>query len=357
MAERLKHVRVAVIGLGIGRHHLAGFAAHPAATVAAVCDIDADRLKAAAEEYGLEKRQCFASTDALFQAAKDLELDAVCVALPNRLHAPVTIEALRAGLHVLCEKPMATTAEDAARMVDEAKAAGRALGINLSFRFRPQSRALKDFAAAGRLGQVYYARTRWMRERGLPKFGGWFGLKQESGGGPIIDLGVHRMDLAMWLMGHPEPVSVSAATYDLLGSRLAREQKKDFDVEDLGVAFVRFDGGASLVLEASWAGHTGLREDQVTEVLGTKGGIVQRNLNEGYDYEARLYSEECGALTETVVRRRLGPSPSAQEDFVDALLEGREPLAPAEDGLRVQRVLDGIYESARLGREVRLRSA
>ncbi len=357
VADRLKHVNVAVIGLGIGRHHLAGFAAHPDATVAAICDIDAGRLAEVAEEYDLDEDRCFPSTEALLASAETLELDAVCVALPNRLHAPVTIEALRAGLHVLCEKPLATTAKDAAPMIEEAKASGRTLGLNLSFRFRPESRALKDLVDAGRLGKVYYARTRWMRERGLPGFGGWFGQEDQSGGGPVIDLGVHRLDLAMWLMGRPEPVSVSAATYDLLGSRFAKEQGKDFDVEDFGVAFVRFDGGASLVLEASWAGHSGKREDQFTEILGTEGGIVQRNLNEGYDFEALLYREESGALTETVVRRRLAPSPSAQADFVEALMEGRAPLAPAEDGLRVQRVLDGIYRSARLGREVRLNEA
>jgi len=354
VAKKLKHLNAAVIGLGIGCAHVEEYAKHPKCTVAAICDSDASRLAEMSAKFHIPAERCYTSPAALFRAAKDLRLDAVSVALPNRLHAPVTIQALRAGLHVLCEKPMAMNARQAERMIAEARKARRTIGINLSFRFRPQSRALKDLVDAGRLGRVYYARTRWMRERGIPRLGGWFGRKKLSGGGPVIDLGVHRLDLAMWLMGGPRPVAVSAATYDLVGSRLARQERKAFDVEDLGVAFVRFQGGASLVLEASWAGHSGKREDQVTEILGTRGGIVQRNLNEGYDYEAIVYAEECGSITQTTVRRRLGPSPGFGEDFVDAILEGREPLATAEDGLRVQRVLDGIYRSARLGREVRL---
>ncbi|HUX00892.1 MAG: Gfo/Idh/MocA family oxidoreductase [Phycisphaerae bacterium] len=357
MAGKRDHVRVGVIGLGMGRAHLAGYAKSPRCTIAAICDTDAERLRQVGEEFRVEESRRFTSAEALIVAAKSRRagIDAVSVVLPNTLHASVSIRALRAGLHVLCEKPMAMTVRQAERMVAEARKARRTLAINLSFRFTPQSRALKEIADSGRLGRIYYARTRWMRERGIPGFGGWFGTKRLSGGGPVIDLGVHRMDLAMWLMGNPKPVSVSAVTYDLIGSRVAREQAKPFDVEDFGAAFVRFEGGASLVLEASWAGYIGKQEDMITEILGDRGGIVQRNLREGYEFEARVHGEEGGALVETVVRRRLDPAPSAYEDFVDALVERREPLAPAVHGLQVQRVLDGIYRSAALGREVRLK--
>jgi len=354
MAQRPKHVNVAVIGLGMGRAHLNDYAKHPACTIAAICDADPERLARTAKDLGLDAARCFGSIDALLGAAKDLRLDAVSVALPNALHAPVTIHALRAGLHVLCEKPMAMNAGEARRMIDAARKARRTLGINLSFRFVPQSRALKEIVDTGRLGRVYYAHTRWWRQRGLPGLGGWFGQKKMSGGGPVIDLGVHRMDLAMWLMGNPEPVTVSAATYDAIASRLARKARKAFDVEDLGAAFVRFKGGASLVLEASWAGFIGKDEDMVTEILGDRGGIVQRNLKEGYEFEARIFTEEGGSLAETLVKRRLGPAPGSCCDFVDAILEGRPTLAPAEHGLQVQRVLDGIYRSAALGKEVRI---
>ncbi|HUU09479.1 MAG TPA: Gfo/Idh/MocA family oxidoreductase [Phycisphaerae bacterium] len=355
MAKRLRHVNVAVIGLGMGGAHLKGYAEHPGCTIAAICDVDKVRLAAKAAEFGLDESRLFTSTDALFRAAGDLGLDAASVVLPNTYHAPVTIQALRRGLHVLCEKPMAMNAGQARRMMAEARKARRTLGINLSFRFVPQSRALKDVVDAGTLGRVYYAHTRWWRQRGLPGLGGWFGTKRLSGGGPVIDLGVHRMDLAMWLMGSPQPVAVSAAVYDPIGSRVARLQKKTFDVEDLGAAFVRFQGGATLTLEASWAGFSGKNEDMVTEILGDRGGIVQRNLGEGYDFEARVFTETGGSLAETQIKQRLAPAPSAYADFVDAVLEGRPTLAPAEDGLKVQQVLDAIYRSARLGKEVRIR--
>jgi predicted dehydrogenase len=355
MAVRLKHVNVAVIGLGMGRAHLRGYAEHPGCTIAAICDSDGERLACRAAEFKIDRSRCFTSAGALFAAARDLKLDTASVVLPNALHASVTIAALRCGLHVLCEKPMAMNAGQARQMIAAAKKARRTLGINLSFRFTPQSRALKDIVDSGRLGRVYYAHTRWWRQRGLPGFGGWFGIRRLSGGGPVIDLGVHRMDLAMWLMGSPRPAAVSAAVYDPIGSRLARRERKTFDVEDLGAAFVRFDGGATLTLEASWAGFSGKNEDMVTEVLGERGGIVQRNVGEGYDFEARVFSEEGGSLVETAVKRRLLPTPSPYADFIDALLEGRPTLAPAEDGLKVQQVLDAIYRSARAGKEVRIR--
>jgi predicted dehydrogenase len=347
-------VNVAVIGLGMGRGHLNEYAKHPACTLAAICDSNAERLAQTAKDFKLDRSRCFTSTDALLRAAKDLKLDAASVVLPNVLHAPVTIQALRTGLHVLCEKPMAMNAREARAMIAEAKRGRRTLGINLSFRFTPQSRALKEIVDSGKLGVVYYAHTRWWRQRGLPGFGGWFGQKKMSGGGPIIDLGVHRMDLAMWLMGNSEPATVSASTYNEIGSRLARQERKAFDVEDLGAAFVRFRNGASLTLEASWAGFMGKNEDMVTEILGSRGGLVHRNLAEGYDFEARVFSEEGGSLAETLLKRRLSPAPSPYADFVDALLEGRPTLAPAEHGLQVQKVLDGIYRSAALGREVRI---
>ena len=355
MAQRLRHVNVAVIGLGMGGAHLKGYSEHPGCTVAAICDANGERLARRGAEFKIDESRRFISVDALLAAAGDLGLNAASIVLPNTLHAPMTIKALRAGLHVLGEKPMAMNSAQARRMIAEAKKARRTLGINLSFRFTPQSRALKEIVDAGRLGRVYYAHTRWWRQRGLPGFGGWFGTKKLSGGGPMIDLGVHRMDLAMWLMGGPQPVAVSAAVYDPIGSRLAREQKRKFDVEDLGAAFVRFENGATLTLEASWAGFCGKNEDMVTEVLGDRGGIVQRNVGEGYDFEARVFTEEGGSLAETLIKRRLVPAPSPYADFIDALLEGRPTLATAEDGLKVQQVLDAIYLSAKLGKEVRIK--
>ncbi len=356
MAETRERLNVAVIGLGIGKHHLRDYAANPRANPVAICDLDPARSKASAEQYNLDVDQCYSEYEKLLANAGKLDLHAVSVALPNFLHAPVVKAAFQAGLHVLCEKPIAMTADQGREMIRAAEQADKTLMINLSFRFTAQSRALKRAVEEGLVGEIYYGRTVWHRRRGLPGFGGWFGRKAQSGGGPIIDLGVHRLDLAMWLMGNPRPVTVSASTYNVIGARQAERQGKAFDVEDLGAALIRFDNGATLILEASWAGFTEKKEDMVTQLWGTEGGIIQRNVGEGYDFEARLFQEKGQSLWSAELAQPLGPCPSAYTEFVDAVLDGREPLAPGRHGLDVQLILDAVYQSAETGREVRIES-
>jgi predicted dehydrogenase len=355
VARKSDILNVATIGLGMGRHHLNTYHEYGRSRAAAICDADPKRLAEFQQQVGLPDDRCFTDYRKLLRAAKRLDLHAASVALPNALHAPVSIAAAKAGLHVLCEKPMAMNVRQARAMLAASKAAGKKLMINFSYRFTPPARALKGVVDGGAVGDIYYGRTAWYRRRGLPGFGGWFGQKKLAGGGPIIDLGVHRLDLAMWLMGNPRPVTVSGATYGHIGRRVAREQRKKFDVEDIGGAFVRFDNGASLIVEASWAGFTEKREEMITQLLGTKGGVVHRNVGEGYDFEARVYSEEHGCLWETRLQQTLDPTPKAYEEFVDACLDDREPLATGQHGLDVQCILDAIYRSAETGREVRIR--
>lgn len=347
-------INVAVIGLGIGKHHLRDYHKHPRCRTVAICDTDPDRLAEQGELYGIPEQRRYADHKALLRDAGEMELDAVSVALPNTLHAPVTKTALRAGLHVLCEKPMAMNARQARSMLAAAEQARKTLMINFSFRFTAHSRALKRVIDSGQIGEIYYGKTMWHRRRQLPRFGGWFGQKELSGGGPIIDLGVHRLDLAVWLMGNPAPVTVSASTYSKIGPELAKKTGKTFDVEDLGAALIRFDNGATLLLEASWAGHTEKDQDMATQLWGTKGGIVQRNVGERYDFEARMYSETGGALWSAELKQSLEPTPSPYEEFIDAVREGREPLAPARHGLDIQLILDAVYRSAERGKEVRI---
>ncbi|HUT32994.1 MAG TPA: Gfo/Idh/MocA family oxidoreductase [Planctomycetota bacterium] len=349
-------VNVAVVGLGMGRHHLKGYYDYPRSRAVAICDVDAARLAQFAAECKIPPENCFTDYRKLMASARKLELDAVSVALPNALHAPVTIAGLNAGLHVLCEKPMAMNVRQARAMLAAAKKARRKLMINFSYRFMPQTQSLKSVVASGAIGEVYYGRTAWYRRRGLPGFGGWFGQKKLSGGGPVIDLGVHRIDMAMWLMGSPKPVSVSASTYSVIGARVAKEQRKTFDVEDIGGAFIRFDNGATLLAEASWAGFTQKREEMITQLLGTKGGILHSNVNETYEFEARVFTEHDGALWETKLQQGLAPCPTAYQEFVNAIIEGRETIAPGEHGFAVQQILDAIYQSAATGREVRIKA-
>jgi predicted dehydrogenase len=342
-------VRIGVIGLGMGRHHAKAYHESDKAELVALCDLDQKLLAQFKGVY--PKAATFSHYEEMLAKGG---LDAVSVALPNCLHAEVTIATLRAGLHVLCEKPMALNAQQAQEMLRAAQETGKKLMIHFNYRFSPPSQFLKRYVDEGNLGQVYYARTRWLRARGVPRLGSWFGIKEFSGGGPLIDLGVHRLDLAMWLMGYPKAVSVSASTFDFLASRLAREAGARYDVEDLAAALIRLDNGATLNLEVSWAGGTEKHEDMLTAIYGTQGAVIQRNRGEGYEFEALALRDVAGTLTE--VSPRLYPSlcPSAIEHFLSCILNDCPPEASAENGVEMMRILDAIYHSAALGREVRL---
>ena len=340
--------KLAVIGLGMGSG-LAAIAANSAkAELAALCDIDKKKLAHHCEKLGVEKGY----TD-YKKMLRELKPDMVIVALPNYLHAAVTIAALNAGAHVLCEKPMALNARQAEKMRDVARAKRKKLMINFSFRYTPQARALKEIVDSGALGDIYYAHTRWCRTRGIPGFGGWFGQKKLSGGGPLIDLGVHRIDLAMWLMGNPTPVSVCGSTYNMLGAAIAKKARKKFDVEDLAVGMIRFDNGATMLVEASWAMNSELGEDMFTYVYGTRAGICHQNIAEGYSFEARVFGEQNGTYMVSKIKS-CPPSPHSVEHFIDVVADGVKPIVTAQHGVDVMKVLDGLYKSARLGKEVRL---
>lgn len=349
MTSSNSFVRCAVIGLGIGRSHAEKYLATPEARLAAVVDIDPNRLAPWSEKLGADA--CFTDYNVML---KKIKPDLVSVALPNFLHAPVTIAALRAGAHVLCEKPMAMNVAQALTMQREAKKAKRKLGINLSYRATPVARALKQMADNGFLGKPYHAFTQWTRRDGFPKFGSWFGQKKVAGGGPLIDLGVHRIDLAMWLMGGPRPVTVSAGTHHQIGVPRGKAQKQNFDVEDFAAGFIRFDTGATMLLEISWAGHQAQKEMMNTTVTGTDGTLIHRNDDGNYHFIGEYFTEtkgyKLGGLVTPGKEFR-----TSQGEMVQAILQNTRPLADAEDGLRVQRVLDGLYKSAATGREVRVK--
>jgi predicted dehydrogenase len=341
-------VRCAVIGLGMGRVHAKGFAECPDSRLVAVADVDPKRLEAHAQMVGGHEH-CYSDYQEMLRREKP---DVVGVALPNCLHAPVTIAALKAGAHVLCEKPMAMNVKQAQSMMAAARKAKRQIGINLSYRFTPQAKALRDLADSGALGKVYHAYTSWTRRDGFPGMGGWFGQKKLSGGGPLIDLGVHRLDMAMWLMGGPQPVTVSGQAHYEIGVPRGKAQKKAYDVEDFACGFIRFKNGASLVFEISWGGHQADPEEMCTHVMGTEGALVHRNEGGGYNFVAEYHTEKNGHKLSAKVLPGASAQGNAYADFVHAV-QGRKPfLATAEDGLRVQQVLDGLYASARLGREV-----
>lgn len=344
-------LRVGVIGLGMGKAHIRGFQSHHRSEVVAISDINEERLAAVGDELNVGNRY------ADFQEMMDKEnLDVVSIATPNSLHKPITLASLKAGCHVLCEKPMALNAKEAREMIVASKNAKKRLMINFSYRFRPQSIAMKQQVDSGLLGHIYFARSIWHRRRGMPKFGGWFGQKKMSGGGPLIDLGVHRLDLALWLMGHPKPTYVMGSTYDTIATALAKKQGKPFDVEDFAASLIKFKNGATLILEASWAGYIKEKELMKTRILGTKGGLLQYNMAEGYTFEVETYLEKDGCQYDLKLHDNI-PVPAAKSamgHFVDCIANNKPHMATGHEGLIVMEILDAIYESARTGKPVKI---
>jgi predicted dehydrogenase len=344
-----RRLRVGVIGLGIGRMHIEGWREHPDAEVVAIADADPARLAQVGERYAIARR--FSSGEALLAAG---ELDVVSVCTPNKFHQALSIAAFEAGAHVLCEKPMAMSAAEGRTMLAAAQRAGKRLMINFSYRFSAASRGLKAQVDAGVFGDFYFGRSVWHRRRGMPGFGGWFGQQALAGGGPLIDLGVHRLDLALWLMGHPKPTWVLGSTHDPIARPLAAASGKAFDVEDLAAALIRFDNGATLIVEASWAANIQEAELMETRLLGTRAGLLQKNLNEGYTFDAQIFTEQHGAQFDVHLHPPTAPAHSAMHDFAAAILAGQPHPAPGEEGLVVMELLDAIYESARRGEPVRI---
>ncbi len=348
----MSKLKVGVIGLGMGKWHVKTAHNCSLSEVVAVADPDEERLTAVGDEHDIASR--YASGEKMI-AGEDLDL--VIVATPNKFHKPLTMAALEAGCHVVCEKPMAMNAGEAEQMLEAARKVDRRLMINLSYRFMPQSLSLKREVESGAIGDIYFAKTMWLRRRGLPRFGGWFGQKALSGGGSLIDLGVHRLDLALWLMGYPEPEWVSARTYDHISSALAAEEGKEFDVEDLAAGMITFKNGATLLFDISWAGHIKERELMETRLLGTKGGMVHRNLNEGYDFESEVFMDRHGAQYDMVPKGTFSAVEGGMPHFISTIANGAEGDTTAEDGVVIQRLLDAIYLSAEKREPIRIEAS
>jgi predicted dehydrogenase len=282
-------------------------------------------------------------------------LDVVAIATPNKFHKPLTIAALEAGINVICEKPMAMNAEEGREMKAAAEKAKKRLMINFSYRFTEQSYAIKKEVESGILGDIYFARTQWLRRRGMPKFGGWFGQKELAGGGPLIDLGVHRLDLALWLMNYPKPTWVMGSSYNHIASELAKREGKKFDVEDIAVGLIKFENGATLEIEASWAGNVKEREFMSTQLLGTKGGLKQYNTGEGYTFDAEFYLECNGSQYDMKVHPPVPEAHNSMYHFVDSIIKDTPHIATADEGIIVMELLDAIYASAASGEPIKIR--
>lgn len=352
----MKKLKVAVIGVGnISSTHIEAYLKNPECELYAFCDINEDTLREKGEKYGVKRLY----TDCKEMLGSLPELDAVSVCTWNNAHAPCTIAALEAGKHVFCEKPMAMNAEEAEKMRLAAEKAGKLLGMGFVRRFGDDADLACDLVKNGQMGEVYYAKANYIRRNGNP--GGWFSDKSRSGGGPLIDLGVHVIDLVRYIAGNPRPVSVYGATFAKLDRSDIKDKrgyvvtgsdlKKDVNnVEDLAVAMIRFENGCVLTVETSYSLNTDNDTGRI-EVFGTKGGIViNPNLSYYTVMEGHLANVEFPNPT------AFNGSEYAREidNFIAAILHGEKLRASADDGIQLMRILDAIYESAATGHEVTL---
>ncbi len=352
----MKKLKVAVIGVGsIADTHIEGYLAHPEVELCAFCDIDEKRLKYMGERFGITRLY----TDEAVMLHEMPELDAVSVCTWNSAHAPCTIMALDAGKHVLCEKPMAMSTAEAEQMLEAARRNDRKLMIGFVRRFGRDCNIAMDMITSGSLGELYYGKAVTLRRNGNP--GGWFAEKARSGGGPLIDLGVHIIDLTRYLIGKPQVQSVYAATFSKLGARnniktpkaytSAGATAKDIcDCEDLATALIRFDNGFVLSVETSYSLNLA-KESNKVELFGTKGG-VELSMEEG----VKLYSETVGYLSDVTIAGKSNFDAAAYTrevfNFVNWVQGKEECRNPAEDGVEIMRVLDAVYRSAESGHEV-----
>jgi len=349
-------LKVGVIGVGsISEMHIKPYLANQDVELVAFCDINEVRLAEKGKQYGVAR---------LYNHHQELlaqpDIDAISICTWNNSHAEIAIAGLEAGKHVLVEKPLSMTVEEALAVEAAAEKSGKVAQVGFVRRHGDNNKILKKFIDDGDLGEIYYAKASYLRRLGNP--GGWFSDRTKSGGGPLIDLGVHVIDIMWYLMGKPRPVSVSGNAYYKLGNRshvenLSFYKAADYDatlndVEDLTNALIRFENGASIFVDVSFTLHA--KKDQTSvQLFGDKGGaevepafslVTEKNNtilnstpqvdNLGFDFEKSFANEI--------------------DHFVDCCLEGKDTIAPIADGVEVMKMLNAVYESAKIGKEVYL---
>lgn len=335
-------VRIGIIGLGIGKWHLDSFKQTTNAEVVALCDANEERLKKIGAEAGITK--LCANIGSLL---RNRDIDAVSVCLPNYLHAKVAVAAMKAGKHVLCEKPLAASVTDAQKIVKAERETGKKCMVAMKFRFQPEAHYIAEELKKGAFGEVYYGYTHYLRPLGgIPTgAGNWFINKAKSGGGALIDNGVHLLDINWYLMGSPKPVSAFGSTYAKFGPDI--ESIKDtFDVEDFGCGLIKFENGASIYLDNAWSSMV---DDTVMalKIIGTKGG--------------------AGMWPFSIVKNKNGQNAVAKPDltgkkyqtqfehFVECVINDTGSISPAGQGLQLLKMLNAIYASSKTGKAVKIK--
>ena len=347
-----KKLRIAIVGCGgISDLHLRTYKQFPDAEIVAGVDIKPDRLEWVRNTHGVTAT--FANWKEMLEKVKP---DAVDVCTPNGVHAPAVIDALNAGAHVITEKPMAMTPKECEKMIAAAQKNKKKLAVGFQYRFHPATQFLAQARDEGEFGKIMFVKCQALRRRGIPNWG-VFGQKDKQGGGPMIDIGVHVIEMAHYLMGSPKPIAASGNTWTYMGnkpskiaSRWANWDHKTYTVEDLAIGQIRFDTGAILQIEASFVAHIEKDVWNFT-LMGEKGGCT-------WDPPA-VFTDRAGHMTnyapqytgdgafDTLFTYKL-------RNWLDGCLYNKPLEAPGEAGLAVQKILDGVYRSAEAGKEVKI---
>ncbi|WP_078551447.1 Gfo/Idh/MocA family protein [Bacillus alkalicellulosilyticus] len=352
----MSKIKIGVIGAGnIGNVHLSIFdQLQEDVEIKAITDVFLPLAKKRAEEYGIPT--VHETPEALIN---DASLDAVIVAVPNKYHAPLTIQALKAGKHVLLEKPMAINESDAKEILLTQRQTGKIVMIPHQMRWESIPMQVKEQIDRGELGDIYHVKAGWFRRKGIPGWGTWFTQKAESGGGPLIDIGVHLLDLSLHLMGNPKPVSVFGSTYAEFGPKKkgigtwgTPNWNGTYDVEDIATALIKMEDGSSLTLDVSWAVHMDTDNNPFVHLLGSEGGasirgdkgkLLTERFNQAMEIDLQKPEEQEGEERVRLSRH-----------FVECIREGKEPISSALTGYTNNLILAAIYESSQTGREVML---
>ena len=354
-------VKIGIIGCGgiANGKHMPSLKKIKNVQMVAFCDIIEERAVKAAEEYGVEGAKVYTDYKELL---KDRDIEVVHVCTPNRSHAFISIDAMEAGKHVMCEKPMAKTYKEAKEMLDASERTGMKLTIGYQSRWRADSLYLKKMCEDGELGEIYYGKAIALRRRAVPTWGVFLN-EYEQGGGPLIDIGTHALDLTLWMMDNYKPKMVVGTTFEKLknqkdcGNAWGDWDPKKFTVEDAAFGFIVMENGATIMLESSWALNIRNPKEAITMICGTEGGA---DMFDGLNINFIKNGRQCilkPDLTAGGVAFYDGdgdedPSVLEARAWVDAVVNDHEPRTKASQALVVTQILEAIYESAKTGKPV-----
>ena len=364
-------LRIAIVGCGgiANQKHMPSIKANAdKADMVAFCDLIPERAEKAAKEYGVEGAKVYTDYKEML-ADTSVEFDVVHVCTPNVAHCPITVAAFEAGKHVMCEKPMAHNTEDARKMIDAWKKSGKKFTIGYQNRLRDDTQTLHASCEAGELGDIYFAKAHAIRRRAVPTWG-VFPNKALQGGGPLIDIGTHALDITLWMMNNYEPASVSGQVFYKLGRQedgpagnvFGPWDPKTFEVEDSAFGLVKMKNGATIYLEASWALNVLKSMEASTTLCGTKAG-AEIHHGGSYPQDELIYNtvEHNQLMEKTISPAGVvdffegGAAAEAvreQEQWLNAIINDTDPLVKPEQAFVVTQILEGIYKSAETGKEV-----